>query len=124
MSWRRGKADEVAVDYEMPFDWHNFRRYFIVACEYANVAYRRPYNLRHTYVTHMCHLGEYGGRQVSSWIGDTEKMLRARYLGYINVPVADKVEGGLDMAKAIDSMSAAEKAQLLQMVAKSMASGD
>ena len=72
----------------------------------------------------MCHLGEYGGRQVSSWIGDTEKMLRARYLGYINVPVADKVEGGLDMAKAIDSMSAAEKAQLLQMVAKSMASGD
>ena len=124
VSWRCAKADEVAVDYEMPFDWHNFRRYFIVACEYANVAYRRPYNLRHTYVTHMCHLGEYGGRQVSSWIGDTEKMLRARYLGYINVPVADKVEGVLDMAKAIDSMSAAEKAQLLQMVAKSMASGD
>ena len=111
------------MDYQLPFDWHNFRRYFMVACEFANVEYRRPYNLRHTYVTHMCTLGEYGGRQVASWIGDTEKTMRARYLGYVNIPMNDKVEGELDMAKAIDSMSQAELAQFMAMVASKMASG-
>ena len=95
----------------------------MVACEFANVEYRRPYNLRHTYVTHMCTLGEYGGRQVASWIGDTEKTMRARYLGYVNIPMNDKVEGELDMAKAIDSMSQAELAQFMAMVASKMASG-
>ena len=123
VSWRDGKVFEESVDYQLPFDWHNFRRYFMVACEFANVPYRRPYNLRHTYVTHMCTLGEYGGRQVASWIGDTEKTMRARYLGYVNIPMNDKVEGGLDMAKAIESMSPAEAAQFMAMLANKMASG-
>ena len=61
---------------------------------------------------------------MASWIGDTEKTMRARYLGYVNIPINDKAEGSLDFATAIGSMSAVEKAQLMAMVAKSMASGD
>ena len=109
-------------DYQLPFDWHNFRRYFILACAYAGVKYRRPYNLRHTYVSQMVVLGEYSCRQVASWIGDTENTMRARYLGYITFPMQDKVESTNDLSTLISAMSVAERAQLMATLANSLSS--
>lgn len=126
LEWRKRlvyQGPGATDDFQLPFDWHNFRRYFILACAYAGVKYRRPYNLRHTYVSQMVCLGEYSCRQVASWIGDTENTMRARYLGYINFPMQDKVEATNDISTVIASMTPAEKAQLMATLANSMTGG-
>ena len=112
-------------DYRLPYDWHNFRRYFMRACAEAGVRYRRPYNLRHTYVSMMCRIGEYSQRQIAYWIGDTESTMRRHYSGVLNFPQMDKVknQGSLSAEDFINGLSAAEKQQMLIKLASSMNPG-
>lgn len=73
-----------AKDPYMPFDWHNMKRYWKEACLLAGVRYRKPYQLRHTYVSLMRKPGGHEYDQIAGWIGDTPQTMRARYLGLIN----------------------------------------
>ena len=121
--WRKNlvfQGPKAGDDFRLPFDWHNFRRYFMQACAYAGVRYRRPYNLRHTYVSLMVHHGQYSCKQVATWIGDTESTTRSNYLGVVNFPLMDKVEGKPDLNTMINAMSVAEKAQLMAQLASSI----
>ena len=107
-------------DFRLPFDWHNFRRYFIRACAEAGVRYRRPYNLRHTYVSMMCRIGEYSQRQIAYWIGDTEATMRKHYSGVLSFPQRDKVKQVTGKDDLIKSLSADEKLQLaMELIALS-----
>ena len=107
-------------DFRLPYDWHNFRRYFMRACAEAGVRYRRPYNLRHTYVSMMCRIGEYSQRQIAYWIGDNETTMRNHYSGVLSFPQRDKVKQVAGNDDLINSMSADEKLQLaMELIAQS-----
>ena len=126
--WRKRlvfQGPGASDDYRLPYDWHNFRRYFMRACAEAGVRYRRPYNLRHTYVSMMCRIGEYSQRQIAYWIGDTESTMRKHYSGVLNFPQMDKVknQGSLSAEDFINGLSAAEKQQMLIKLASSMNPG-
>ena len=114
------QGPKAGDDYLLPYDWHNFRKYFVMACLYAGVPYRRPYNLRHTYVSLMVHKGEYSLRQVSSWIGDTENTTQGRYLGVLTFPTIDKVDGVLTPDEMLKNMSDAEKMAWMQKIMSSL----
>ena len=109
-------------DFRLPFDWHNFRRYFIRACAEAGVRYRRPYNLRHTYVSMMCRIGEYSQRQISYWIGDTESTMRKHYSGVLSFPRRDKVKQVAGVQDLVKNLSAAEKQKLAMELIGSLSS--
>ena len=109
-------------NFRLPFDWHNFRRYFIRACAEAGVRYRRPYNLRHTYVSMMCRIGEYSQRQISYWIGDTESTMRKHYSGVLSFPRRDKVKQVAGVQDLVKNLSAAEKQKLAMELIGSLSS--
>lgn len=77
------------ADPYLPFDWHNFGRYWKDALELAGVRYRHPYQMRHTYVSLM-HYHGHSFDQIAGWIGDDVGTMRARYLGRV-------MSGNLDM---------------------------
>ena len=66
----------------LPFDWHNFGRYWKEALDLAEIRHRSPYQMRHTYVSLMSYAG-HTDAEVASWIGDTEQTMKARYQGRI-----------------------------------------
>lgn len=66
----------------LPYDFHNFGRYWKQALELAEVRYRKPYQMRHTYVSLMTYAG-HSNADVAKWIGDTEHTMKARYQGRI-----------------------------------------
>ena len=66
----------------LPYDFHNFGRYWKQALELADVRYRNPYQCRHTYVSLMSYAG-HSNADVARWIGDTEHTMKARYQGRI-----------------------------------------
>ena len=77
-------------DFRKPFYWHNFAgRQWKHALERAGVRYRRPYNLRHTYVTNMIQVGWERISDVARWIGDDEKVVRGNYSGVVDIDAAD-----------------------------------
>ena len=78
-------------DYRKPFYWKNFsQRQWKAALQRAGVRYRRPYNLRHTYVTNMIQVGWERISDVARWIGDEEKVVRAHYSGVVDMEAADE----------------------------------
>lgn len=70
------------LDPFMPFDWHNFGRYWTRALEMADVRYRNPYQMRHTYVSIMS-FHKHSDSDLAVWIGDTVQTMRAKYQGCI-----------------------------------------
>ena len=66
----------------LPYDFHNFGRYWKQALELADIRYRNPYQCRHTYVSLMSYAG-HSNADVARWIGDTEHTMKARYQGRI-----------------------------------------
>lgn len=122
-AWRKRlvyQGPKAGDDFRLPFDWHNFRRYFMRACAEAGVRYRRPYNLRHTYVSLMTRVGEYGGRQVAYWIGDTEQTMRKYYSGVLDFPRADKTKDIESVDDIVKCLSPAQKQKLLMQLAASL----
>lgn len=73
----------------LPFDWHNFKRYWNQALELADVRYRNPYQMRHTYVSLMFYEG-HSDHDIAAWIGDNVHTMKERYQGRI-------LRGNLDM---------------------------
>lgn len=73
-----------ASDPHMPYDWHNFGRYWKRTLELADIRHRNAYQMRHTYVSLMRNPGNFDFDQIAGWIGDNPKTMRARYLGVIN----------------------------------------
>ena len=111
-------------DFRLPYDWHNFRRYFMRACAEAGVRYRRPYNLRHTYVSMMCRIGEYSQRQIAYWIGDKETTMRNHYSGVLSFPQQDKVKRVAGVDDLVKNLSSSEKQKLAMELIASLTSGD
>ena len=78
-------------DFRKPFHWHNFAgRQWTRALKAAGGRYRRPYNLRHTYVTNMIQVGWNRISDVARWIGDNEVVVRNYYSGVVDVPAAER----------------------------------
>ena len=73
----------------LPFDWHNFARYWKQGLELAGVRYRSPYQMRHTYVSLMFYEG-HADHDIAAWIGDTPQTMKERYQGRI-------LRGNLDL---------------------------
>ena len=72
----------------LPFDWHNFKRYWNLALELADVRYRNPTKCV-TYVSLMFYEG-HSDHDIAAWIGDTMPTMKERYQGRI-------LRGNLDM---------------------------
>ena len=78
-------------DFRKPFYWHNFAgRQWKKALKEAGVRYRRPYNLRHTYVTNMIQVGWERISDVARWIGDDTDTVRRHYSGVVDIDAADR----------------------------------
>ena len=78
-------------DFRKPFYWHNFPgRQWTAALKAAGVRHRRPYNLRHTYVTNMIQVGWERISDVARWIGDNEVVVRSNYSGVVDLDAADR----------------------------------
>ena len=75
---RQGAEDDPF----MPYDWHNFRRYWKQGLELADVRYRNAYQMRHTYVSLMRYEG-HSDANIAQWIGDTVQTMGAKYAGCV-----------------------------------------
>ena len=121
--WRKRlvfQGPSAGDDYRLPYDWHNFRRYFMRACAEAGVRYRRPYNLRHTYVSMMCRIGEYSQRQIAYWIGDNETTMKKHYSGVLDFPQRDKSKKPTSKDEFVRTLSSAEMLELaMELIARS-----
>ncbi len=100
-------------DFRKPFYWHNFAgRQWKHALETAGVRYRRPYNLRHTYVTNMIQVGWERISDVARWIGDDEKVVRGNYSGVVDIDAADnrlvQADNGRPVAADLSKMTKEE----------------
>ena len=121
LEWRKGLVfqgprQSAVVDTRAPYDWHNFRRYMKRACLLSGVRYRKPYNARHTYVSHMFRIGRHSSADVASWIGDVESTMRSKYSGVITLPKPSAESVPRSMDQMISEMSAEELMEMQQKI--------
>lgn len=89
-------------DFRKPYYWDNFSgRQWARALKAAGVRYRRPYNLRHSYVTNMIQVGWERISDVARWIGDDEVTVRTHYSGVVDVPAADRRLAHADQGRPV-----------------------
>lgn len=114
-------------DFQRPFNWHNFsKRQWGKACEIAGVRYRRPYNMRHSYVTNMIEVGRERITDVARWIGDNEKVVKEHYKGVCDIEAAEERDLRADSmpkgAPDLSQMSADDLKELVGLVMNEIAS--